>query len=83
MIEAPGDADGVLDLCYVLIKDQTDSVGGSGVKDVKEIRRQGPYGMEKEDVAEEQGWLARVIHLFRAECSLRCVLVVGCGHHRD
>ena len=67
VIETPGDVDGVLDLCYVLIKDQTDSVGGSGVKDVKEMRRQGPYGMEKEDVAEEQGWLARMIHLFRAE----------------
>ena len=34
---------------------------------MKEMRRQGPYGMEKEDVAEEQGWLARMIHLFRAE----------------
>ena len=67
VIETPGDVDGVLDLCYVLVKDQTDSVGGSGDKDVKEIRRQGPYGMEKEDVAEEQGCLTRMIRLFRAE----------------
>lgn len=66
VIETPGDVDGVLDLCHVLIKDQMDPVG-AGVKDVKEIRRQGPYGAEKEDVAEEQGWLARMVHLFRAE----------------
>ncbi|KAH0838761.1 vacuolar protein sorting-associated protein 35 [Lanmaoa asiatica] len=45
----------------------TDAVGGSAVKDVKEIRRQGPYVVEKEDMAEEQGWVARMVHLFRAE----------------
>ncbi|KAF8439372.1 vacuolar protein sorting-associated protein 35 [Boletus edulis BED1] len=67
VIETQGDVDGVLDLCLVLIKDQTDVMGSSAVKDVKEIRRQGPYVMEKEDVAEEQGWLARMVHLFRAE----------------
>ena len=67
VIETPGDVDGVLDLCHVLIKDQTDAVGGSAVKDVKEIRRQGPYVVEKEDTAEEQGWVARMVHLFRAE----------------
>ena len=64
VIETPGDVDGVLDLCHVLIKDQTDAVGA---KDVKEIRRQGPYVVEKEDTAEEQGWVARMVHLFRAE----------------
>ncbi|KAG8220725.1 vacuolar protein sorting-associated protein 35 [Butyriboletus roseoflavus] len=67
VIETPGDVDGVLDLCHVLIKDQTDAIGGSAVKDVKEIRRQGPYVVEKEDMAEEQGWVARMVHLFRAE----------------
>ncbi|KAF8555930.1 vacuolar protein sorting-associated protein 35 [Imleria badia] len=67
VIETPGDVDGVLDMCHVLIKDQTDAVGGSAVKDVKEIRRQGPYVVEKEDMAEEQGWVARMVHLFRAE----------------
>ncbi|KAG9310353.1 vacuolar protein sorting-associated protein 35 [Chiua virens] len=67
VIETPGDVDGVLDLCHVLIKDQTDVMGGAGTKDVREIRRQGPYVVEKEDVAEEQGWLARMVHLFRAD----------------
>ena len=76
VIETPGDVDGVLDLCHVLIKDQTDAVGGSAVKDVKEIRRQGPYVVEKEDTAEEQGWVARMVHLFRAE-SLAVQFEVG------
>jgi vacuolar protein sorting-associated protein 35 len=50
----PEDLDGVLDSCHVLIKDQTDAsaVGGGSVKDVKEIGRQGPYAVEKEDTAE-------------------------------
>lgn len=76
VIETPGDVDGVLDLCHVLIKDQTDAIGGSGAKDVKEIRRQGPYVAEKEDTAEEQGWVARMVHLFRAE-SLAVQFEVG------
>ncbi|KAI9462710.1 vacuolar protein sorting-associated protein 35 [Boletus coccyginus] len=67
VIETPGDVDGVLDMCHVLIKDQMDAVGGSAVKDVKEIRRQGSYVAEKEDTAEEQGWVARMVHLFRAD----------------
>ncbi|KAF9221315.1 vacuolar protein sorting-associated protein 35 [Gyrodon lividus] len=67
IIETPGDVDGVLDLCHVLIKDQTDAVGGTGVKEVKEVRRQGPHSVEREDLAEEQGWVARMVHLFRAD----------------
>ncbi|KIJ21267.1 hypothetical protein PAXINDRAFT_164841 [Paxillus involutus ATCC 200175] len=67
IIETPGDVDGVLDLCHVLIKDQTDAVGSTGVKEVKEIRRQGPHSVEREDLAEEQGWVARMVHLFRAD----------------
>ena len=76
IIETPGDVDGVLDLCYVLIKEQTDVMGSSTAKDVKEIRRQGPHIVEKEDMAEEQGWLARMVHLFRAE-SLAVQFEVG------
>ncbi|KAI6046979.1 vacuolar protein sorting-associated protein 35 [Pisolithus marmoratus] len=51
LIETPRDVDGVLDLCHVLIKDQNDTIPTSG----------------SENLAEEQGWVARMVHLFRAE----------------
>lgn len=77
-MEAPEDVDGVLELCHVLIKDQSDSsVGGvagysGGIvhatqMHMKDVRRQGPYVVEREEMAEEQGWVARMVHLFRAE----------------
>lgn len=84
VIETPEDVDGVLELCGVLIKDQSDGanaslpgsgavVGGVGLAAVhsshnaKEIRRQPPHFVEREEMAEEQGWVARMVHLFRAE----------------
>jgi len=61
---------GVLDLCHVLIKDQSDSGLFSGATSQqqgnKDPRRQGPYP-DREDIAEEQGWVARMVHLFRAD----------------
>ncbi|KAH7907427.1 vacuolar protein sorting-associated protein 35, partial [Hygrophoropsis aurantiaca] len=75
IIEAPEDVDGVLELCHVLIKDQSDASGqigsstsgGSSGSVAKDMRRQGPYHLEREDLAEEQGWVARMVHLFRAD----------------
>lgn len=67
IIETPEDCDGVLELCHVLIKDQTDSANPNAQANVKDIRRQGPYSVEREEMAEEQGWVARMVHLFRAE----------------
>jgi len=71
VIEAPEDVDGVLELCHVLIKDQTDSgappAPNGQLTNVRDVRRQGPYFMEREEMAEEQGWVARMVHLFRAE----------------
>ena len=67
LIETPRDVDGVLDLCHVLIKDQGDATPAPGVNTAKEVRRQGPHFSERDDVVEEQGWLARMVHLFRAE----------------
>ncbi|KAI5992917.1 vacuolar protein sorting-associated protein 35 [Pisolithus albus] len=66
-IETPRDVDGVLDLCHVLIKDQNDAMPTPGIGVVKETRRQGPQFTERGDLAEEQGWVARMVHLFRAE----------------
>ena len=76
IVETPEDVDGVLELCHVLIKDQSDSgvssagaagnLGGSQMN-IKDVRRHGPYSLEREEMAEEQGWVARMVHLFRAE----------------
>lgn len=68
IIESPEDVNGVLELCHVLIKDQTDGASGSGPHaNIKDVRRQGPYHLERDELAEEQGWVARMVHLFRAE----------------
>ncbi|KAJ7702482.1 vacuolar protein sorting-associated protein 35 [Mycena rosella] len=72
IVETSEDVDGVLELCHVLIKDQSDAAaGGSGINgtqgNVKDMRRHGPYSVEREEMAEEQGWVARMVHLFRAD----------------
>lgn len=68
IIEAPEDANGILELCHVLIKDQQDVAPGQGAfPQGGRERRGGAYPHEKEELAEEQGWIARMVHLFRAE----------------
>ena len=59
----------MLELCQVLIKDQLDSsvAGPQGLANHKEVRRQGPYNVNREEMSEEQGWVARMLHLFRAD----------------
>lgn len=70
LIETPEDVDGVLGLCHVLIKDQNDvglGMGGAGgIPAMKEVRRAG-WSLQAEEMAEEQGWVARMIHLFKSE----------------
>jgi vacuolar protein sorting-associated protein 35 len=66
IIEAPEDVHGVLELCHVLIKDQTDGSTGSQLN-MRDVRRPGPYHLERDELAEEQGWVARMVHLFRAD----------------
>ncbi|KAI0369885.1 vacuolar protein sorting-associated protein 35 [Pilatotrama ljubarskyi] len=70
VIETPEDVNGILELCHVLIRDQADAVTGPGAHGapvhVKDPRR-GPYHHEREELAEEQGWVARMVHLFRSE----------------
>ncbi|KIY47630.1 vacuolar protein sorting-associated protein 35 [Fistulina hepatica ATCC 64428] len=67
IVETPEDVDGVLELCHVLVKDQSDAVNGVSAPKDPAVRRQGPYSIEREEMAEEQGWVARMVHLFRAE----------------
>ena len=70
IIEALEDVNGILELCHVLIQDQKDGTPQPnafvGPQSGRE-RRGGPYMHEKEELAEEQGWIARMVHLFRAE----------------
>lgn len=69
VIETPEDVNGILELCHVLVRDQADAVAGPNAHGapihVKDPRR-GPYH-EREELAEEQGWMARMVHLFRSE----------------
>ena len=68
VIEAPEDVDGVLELCRVLIEDQTPlpppPVDGGYVPNGRHMVRS---AADMEQLAEEQGWVARIVHLFRAE----------------
>ena len=74
-IETPEDVQGLLDLCHVLVRDQRDktvpsSALGSGMRSMSggvtsNGRGQQPYDVE--EMGEEQGWIARMVHLFRAE----------------
>lgn len=70
IIETPEDVNGILEFCHVLIRDQEDAGTGPGAHGppvhVKDPRR-GPYHNEREELAEEQGWVARMIHLFRSD----------------
>ncbi|KAI0344207.1 vacuolar protein sorting-associated protein 35 [Trametopsis cervina] len=71
IIEAPEDVNGIFELCHVLIKDQKDGVtpnpSAFSSQGAGRERRSGPYLHEKEELAEEQGWIARMVHLFRAD----------------
>ena len=70
-IETPEDVSGVLGLCQVLVKDQKEgNIGGQSRRQPVDIR----------EMAEEQGWVARMVHLFRSddlgvqfEVSLCCI----------
>ncbi|CAG8651061.1 13744_t:CDS:10 [Funneliformis mosseae] len=70
IIETPEEVSGILDLCNVLIRDQKDATLSSpfsGLTSGRSTRSNGvPPIMDPEEFAEEQGWLARIIHLFKS-----------------
>ena len=68
IIETPEDVNGILEFCHVLIHDQADATGPAHSQQLsgKDPRR-GPYHHEREELAEEQGWVARMVHLFRSD----------------
>lgn len=70
VIENPEDVKGLLDLCHVLMRDQRDKTLPSATASVTGARvASGGRGQayDVEEMAEEQGWIARMVHLFRAE----------------
>ena len=67
MIDTPEDVDGVLDLCQVLIQEQAESLPGVNGMYGTQRPRAGVQSLDLEQLAEEQGWVARMVHLFRSE----------------
>lgn len=76
VMETAQDVSGVLGLCAVLVKDQKETAGnappppGSTPGQLGRGQRMGTQGqlaLAGQDLAEEQGWLARMVHLFRSD----------------
>ncbi|KAF9165909.1 Vacuolar protein sorting-associated protein 35 [Actinomortierella ambigua] len=78
IISTPEEVNGVLEICAVMVRDQKDGGfnsgpfrntrgGGSGGMGSGLGRHDGGGGVDIEDFAEEQGKLARMIHLLRSD----------------
>ncbi|KAJ9093149.1 hypothetical protein QFC20_007197 [Naganishia adeliensis] len=77
VMETAQDVSGVLGLCAVLVKDQKETAGnqpppppGSAPGQLGRGQRMGTQSqiaLAGQDLAEEQGWLARMVHLFRSD----------------
>ncbi|KAI9310748.1 vacuolar protein sorting-associated protein 35 [Dichotomocladium elegans] len=67
-VSAPEDVHDILELCEVLLRDQKDMpTGAVPASPIYPGVVRGRIGMEQEDLAEEQGWMARLVHLFVSE----------------
>ncbi|KAG8758426.1 Vacuolar protein sorting-associated protein 35 [Serendipita sp. 396] len=67
VIDTPEDVDGVLELCSVLIQEQVDPIHAMNGLYGGQRPRAGVESLDLEQLAEEQGWVARMVHLFRAD----------------
>ncbi|KAG0240701.1 Vacuolar protein sorting-associated protein 35 [Actinomortierella wolfii] len=67
IISTPEEVNGILDICAVMVRDQKD--GGFNLSPFRNPRggRHDSGGVDFEEFAEEQGKLARIIHLFRSD----------------
>ncbi|KIJ45211.1 hypothetical protein M422DRAFT_30058 [Sphaerobolus stellatus SS14] len=72
IIESPEDVDGVLDLCRVLLRNeeipetpQPDNTNEPSSP--RDVRRVAPIAMQPADIIEDQGFVARMVHLFRSD----------------
>lgn len=72
IISEPEEVNGVLEMCDVLIRDQKDApvitTAQSPAAYGNTRNRKAEFSSpEQEELAEEQGWLARIIHLLRSD----------------
>ncbi|KAF8928415.1 Vacuolar protein sorting-associated protein 35 [Dissophora ornata] len=67
IISSPEDVNGILEICAVMIRDQKD--GGHNSSPFRSARnnRNESGSVDPEEFAEEQGQLARIIHLFKSD----------------
>ncbi|KAI7854663.1 vacuolar protein sorting-associated protein 35 [Circinella umbellata] len=67
VISGPEDVHDILELCDVLLRDQKDApVGAVPASPVYGIRGK-TMNLEQEEFAEEQGWMAKLVHLFQSD----------------
>lgn len=68
-LETPEDVAGIFDLAHVLITDEKEGGlnGAPGPATPNAPGRPGSYSGLDTDEAEEQGWVARIVHLFKAD----------------
>lgn len=57
IIDTPDDVTGVLGLCAVLVRDTKENAAMAGRRTQVDLR----------ELAEEQGWVARMVHLFKSD----------------
>ncbi|KAF9906407.1 Vacuolar protein sorting-associated protein 35 [Lobosporangium transversale] len=67
IISTPEDVNGILEICAVMVRDQKDGGHNSGPFRSTRSNRNESGNVDPEEFAEEQGHLARIIHLFRSE----------------
>ncbi|KAF9434971.1 Vacuolar protein sorting-associated protein 35 [Entomortierella beljakovae] len=67
IISTPEEVNGILDICAVMVRDQKD--GGHNSNPFRSTRsnRNESGSVDPEEFAEEQGKLARIIHLFKSD----------------
>lgn len=72
-METVPDVDGVLKLCHVLIKDQNDGLAPLPTTSTR-----------RDELAEEQGWIARMVHLFKtSDLDIQFELLQTARRHFD
>ncbi|KAI9278650.1 vacuolar protein sorting-associated protein 35 [Phascolomyces articulosus] len=68
VIRTPEDVHDILELCDVLLRDQKDApVGTVPASPMYGLRGGRTMNLEQEEFAEEQGWIAKLVHLFQSD----------------
>lgn len=71
IVSLPEDVHGILSLCEVLLRDQKDAPVATTTAPspmyAARVRKPEFTSIEDEEFSEEQGWIAKMIHLFRSD----------------